>query len=349
MFLIGHSSEKIYGKNPDTIKIGLLIQDKSSVEAIYGAALAVESVNRQSDRLGIYFQIEARSMEGPWGTGAKETVDLVFNNASVLIVSADGRNSHLAEQVSAKTQVPMVSVQSSDPTLAQAFIPWFFNCVPDDNTQSQILLEVMHERKYKRPLVISDNSYDSKMQAVAVLKAAKKANYNITHFCKDDYPKIEGLSESMQNYNPDCIMLFMKPASAAGIISEINRSGMKPALFGSLLFSSETISEKLLTLLEGMTLISPGYLFVGEGEEFTRAYNKKYGITPCFSAACAFDAVNAITECFMSDPEGRSKLKEKLAQTGIEGMTGKFGFDSMGNRKGNIRLMTINGGHFVQN
>jgi ABC-type branched-subunit amino acid transport system substrate-binding protein len=348
LFITGHSSGNLYGNNPDTIKIGLLVQDKGSYDAINGAALAIASANKLTGKSGIFFQIEARSMEGPWGTGAKETVDLVFKNASVLIVSADGRNSHLAEQVSAKTQVPLISVKSSDPTLAQAFIPWFFSCVPDDNTQSEILLNTIIERKYKKPLVISENSYDSKMQTAAILKTANKMNCTISHFCRDDYHENTELIMSIKINNPDCIVLFMNPASSAAIVLELTRNSVKPALFGSLSFCIEKISEDQLLLFEGMTLVSPGYLFSMEGREFTVVYNKIYGTNPCFSAAVSYDAVKALINCFMSSPAGSPGLKEKLAQTSMEGITGNFGFDIMGNRTGKIELMKVKGGHFVQ-
>ena len=44
--------------------------------------------------------------------------------------SHDGRNAHLVEQVATKSQVVFLSAWASDPTLSQAFVPWFFSCVP---------------------------------------------------------------------------------------------------------------------------------------------------------------------------------------------------------------------------
>ena len=84
-------------------------------------------------------------MEGPWGTGSKQAVNLVFDEEVVAMLgSHDGRNAHLVEQVSAKSRVVFLSAWSGDPTLAQAFVPWFFNCVPNDLQQADVLIEEIY-------------------------------------------------------------------------------------------------------------------------------------------------------------------------------------------------------------
>jgi ABC-type branched-subunit amino acid transport system substrate-binding protein len=336
------------GSAPDTIRIGLLTQDKSAVDAVNGARLAIEKVNRSAGTSGYYFLVEGRSMEGPWGTGSKQSVDLIFKDISILIVSADGRNSHLVEQVSAKTQVPMISVQSSDPTLAQAFIPWYFSCVPNDISQSECLLTVIHERRYKKPLVISDNSYDNLKQSTILLKTGSRFNYSLMHFRLDDFQDNAELIRSIRDYNPDCILLFIKPDLAVDIISGLKKYRVRPALFGSLSFCNVRIPNKLLYPLDGMTLISPGYLFNENGREFARKYFTNYGSYPCFTAAFAYDAVNTIAESYRISHLGSSGLKEKLQQISMEGITGKFSFDKTGSRIGLIELMTIKNDHFIK-
>ena len=115
-------------------------------------------------------------MEGPWGTGSKQAVDLIFEDEVwALLGSHDGRNAHLVEQASAKSIVTFVSVWSSDPTLSQAFIPWFFNCVPSDDQQAVALIdEIYSKRKFSRVATITDNSYDSNQSLKSFLKFLNK-------------------------------------------------------------------------------------------------------------------------------------------------------------------------------
>ena len=129
-----------------TIKIGLLIQDSSYTSALNGAELAVRIANSKGGMNGRNFQLVTRSMEGPWGNGSKQAVNLIFEEKVwALMGSHDGRNAHLVEQAATKSTVVFVSAWSGDPTLSQAFVPWFFNCVPNDNQQAASLLNEIYE------------------------------------------------------------------------------------------------------------------------------------------------------------------------------------------------------------
>ena len=148
----------------DTIKLGLLIPDKQSVAAKHGAELAI--INANKDRSNAhYYVLEVRDMEGPWGTGSKVMVDLVFDEKVWAVVGCvDGRNSHLAEQVSAKSHVIFLNTLSGDPTLSKAFVPWYFSCVPNDIQNAIMLTEELLSRKTKGKIaVVTESGYDTEM------------------------------------------------------------------------------------------------------------------------------------------------------------------------------------------
>jgi ABC-type branched-subunit amino acid transport system substrate-binding protein len=93
-------------KADTTVKIGLLIQDNNSLAARYGAELAIRKANETGGFRGKQFRLITRSMEGPWGTGSKQAVDLIDGeNVCAILGSHDGRNAHLVEQVSAKERI----------------------------------------------------------------------------------------------------------------------------------------------------------------------------------------------------------------------------------------------------
>src|SRR5664279_4302228 len=158
-----------------TVKIGLLIQDNNTLAAKYGAEMAIHNANQTGGFKGKKFQLLTRSMEGPWGTGSKQAVDLIDKeNVCALMGSHDGRNAHLVEQVSAKERIVFLSAWASDPTLAQAFVPWYFTCVPNDLQQADALIEeIYNKRKIDKTVAISDNSYDSKLALDSFIKRIK--------------------------------------------------------------------------------------------------------------------------------------------------------------------------------
>ena len=149
----------------DTIKIGLLIPDNKSLAARQGAELAIRKANQKAGSNGNHFSLVVKSLEGPWGTGSKQAVSLIFDDKVCAIMgSCDGRNAHLVEQACTKARVVFLSAWSGDPTLSKAFVPWFFNCVPNDLQQSDSFIEEIYKkRKLKRIAIIIDNSYDSEL------------------------------------------------------------------------------------------------------------------------------------------------------------------------------------------
>ena len=67
----------------------------------------------------------------------------------------------------------------SDPTLSQAFVPWFFSCVPNDRQQADALIEEIYsKRKYTRVAIISDNAYDSEPGVKSFLKSPELPGQN---------------------------------------------------------------------------------------------------------------------------------------------------------------------------
>ena len=209
----------IMGLNEGTqasIKIGLLIQNKNSVAAKNGAELAIINANSKGDNR-FRFELVVKSMEGPWGTGSKQAVNLVFDEEVVAMLgSHDGRNAHLVEQVSAKSSVVFLSAWSGDPTLSQAFVPWFFNCVPNDLQQADALIEELYnKRRLTNITVVSDPGYDSQSSLRNFLKKVEMEGYpEPSQLSLDSTGKnINDLTEKILRAEPGCIVLLLHAAS----------------------------------------------------------------------------------------------------------------------------------------
>ena len=133
---------------PEIIKIGLLIPESGYIAAKNGAELAIRKANEMGGFAKYQFHLIVRSMEGPWGTGSKQAVTLVFDeNVVAILGSHDGRNAHLVEQVTAKSRVVFLSAWSGDPTLAQAFVPWFFNSIYNDIQLADALIDEIYTKR----------------------------------------------------------------------------------------------------------------------------------------------------------------------------------------------------------
>jgi branched-chain amino acid transport system substrate-binding protein len=336
-------------KTKDTIKIGLLIQNKNSVAAINGAELAILNANRADGKNRIEFELVVKSMEGSWGTGSKQAVTLIFDDdVAAILGSHDGRNAHLVEQVAAKSRVVFLSAWSGDPTLSQAFVPWFFNCVPNDLQQADNLIEeIYNRRKLKNIIAVCDKSYDSQSGLNNFLKNVKaKGKQEPLQFSFDStVSDIGNLTERIISKETGCVVMFVQPPTSAKIIEQIRLKYKNLPVFGSLTLLNENyISSNDLLKYENSLFISSVNLSDRSGISFCENFKKEFGNMPGAVAAYAFDGMNILIEAISQAGDERENLQKYIAGIKYEGVTGTIQFDEKGNRKGIPGFVEIKNG-----
>jgi branched-chain amino acid transport system substrate-binding protein len=333
----------------DTIKIGLLIQDKNSTAALRASELAVQKVNQNGGLNGLPVRLVVRSMEGPWGTGSREAVSLIFDeNVIGILGSNDGRNAHLVEQVAAKSRVVFLSAWTGDPTLSQAFVPWFFNCVFNNLQQADALIEEIYNRRnLVKIAVVSDKSYDSQSALNNFLKnLARQGKPEPLILSYDSAGKdINDLTERIIRSETGCAVLFVQPPASVKIIQQIKLKHMNLPVFGSFeLLDENHITEKDMKDYEKVAFVSSVNLSGRAGIAFSEDYKKRYGIIPGAVAACAFDGLNILIEAIKMAGTEREKIQKAIAAIKYEGVTGTIQFDEKGNRKGTPVFVEIKNG-----
>jgi len=332
-----------------TINIGLLIQNNKSTSARHGAEMAILKANDEGGLNGIPFKLVELSMEGPWGTGSKQAVNLIFEeNVVAILGSNDGRNAHLVEQVSAKARVVFVSAWSGDPTLAQAFVPWYFNCVPTDPQQTEALTEeICVKENLHKIAVVSDNDYDSKLALNSFLKKSKTSGRpDPKQFFYDDTNlDFNVLTDKIINADINGIILFGQHAGSLKIMQQIQQKKISIPVFGSLsVMGGSEFDESEWKSFENAVLISSGQWFNSNGLKFSREFQKKWGNKPGPAAAYAYDGMNLIINAVKNAGTSREQIQKYLKGVNYNGITGKIRFDDRGNRTGEVELMRIKNG-----
>jgi hypothetical protein len=71
------------------------------------------------------YRIVGVSSEAQWGKAADELVQLVYDSSLLGLVATDRDAAHLAEQIAAKTFIPVVAI-SNDRLLTSTNVPWIF-------------------------------------------------------------------------------------------------------------------------------------------------------------------------------------------------------------------------------
>ena len=351
---ISEHSESHEISTPEKVKIGFLIPDQKKLSAKHGAELAIQKANENGGYSGSSFQLIVRSTEGPWGAGSKESVNLVFEDEVLAIAGAlDGRNAHLAEQVAAKTKIAFLSTRATDMTLSQAFVPWYFRCIPNDKQQAVSLINgIIKNGNADKIAIISSEDYDSKYAAGTFLKVVD--SMNIT---KPTQFLLEYSNENILNMLNDIelsdiknIVLFVDYSSASKIVSATKQQNMTQTFFGSLsVLNNQKTSDFNRDIFEDVIFISSNHWFTDKGIVFQKEFKKIYGYKPGVAAAFAYDGVNVIIEAIKNAGPDRDKIIDELTKINYKnGVTGTIQFDVNGNRIVNTNLMIIKNGYPVE-
>jgi branched-chain amino acid transport system substrate-binding protein len=337
-----------------TVKIGLLIEGNNFLAAKHAADLAIQQANAAGGLNGIPFEMVELSMEGPWGTGSKQAVNLIFDKEVVAIVgSNNGRNAHLVEQVSAKTRVIFMSAWSGDPTLAQAYVPWYFSCVPNDLQQADALIdEIFNGEKINKITTVSDTDYDSKLALSSFLKRLKIAGKPdpTQIFYNNREQDFAGLPDQIVKGDAKGIILFGLPLASRKIMEELRQKKITLPVFGTLSVSGyEDTEETEFKSFDRAVLVTSGHWFTSGGQSFRQEFFKKYGYQAGPVAAYAYDGVNIIIEAVKNTGTEREEIQKYLKDIKYKGITGLIHFDEKGNRIGEAELMKIKNGIPVKN
>jgi len=337
-------------EGPDeTVKIGLLIPDNRSMAARHGAEMAIRKANDKGGFSGRPFQLVVRSMEGAWGTGSKEAVNLIFEEEVWAIMgSHNGRNAHLVEQVTTKARIVFLSAWASDPTLSQAFVPWYYSCVPNDLQQAVALIEeIYNKRRINKVAAVSDNDYDSKLALKSFVNKTKLAGKAdpLQFFYDNSSQDFNDLADQINKADVNCIILFGQPSASLKLIQQIRQRKMSQPVFGSLSVLGENeLSDQELKNYESVVLVFSGDWLKSKGLAFRQEFQRIYGNTPDAVAAYAYDGMTIIIDAIRNAGLDRDKIQISMTKIQYEGVTGPIQFDDKGNRQGAPELMEIKNG-----
>ncbi len=124
---------------------------------LHGAQLAVEEANARGGYGGKPFKLmlhndydnwQAKAVYGDdrptdsniWGSPSDETVKMIYDDRDWAIFgSISSESTHIALRVSLKAEIPIVNSASTDPTIPETYIPWYFTDLQDDRVQNLTL------------------------------------------------------------------------------------------------------------------------------------------------------------------------------------------------------------------
>jgi branched-chain amino acid transport system substrate-binding protein len=318
---------------------------------LHGAQMAVEEWNARGGYGGIPFKLmlhndydnwQAKTVYGDnrstdpsiWGSASDETVKMVYDDRDWAIFgSISSESTHIALRVALKAEIPIVNSASTDPTIPETYIPWYFTDLQDDRVQGLTLARRIYtELGLKRVALLRINSRYGRFGVLKFRDVSRRLGHPVVieqKFMPGDTDYSRAL-KIIQSSRADAIVLWTDEIPAANILKQMKALGMKQRVFGSY----RTLGPELLTeagsATEGFEAVFPYDPTRKEPKwvDFNARYETRFSEKPEQFASLAYDAMNATLESICKAGLNRARIHDALADIEeYDGVTGHMIFD----------------------
>lgn len=348
---IEHNSDQVFG-----------------LRMLHGAQLAVEEANARGGYGGKPFRLmlhndydnwQANAVYGPdrptdsgiWGSPSDEAVKMIYDDRDWAIFgSINSESTHILLRVALKAEIPIVNSASTDPTIPETGIPWYFTDLQDDRVQSFALARrIFTELGLKRVAILRVNNRYGRMGVPKFRDASRRLGHPVVieqKFMPGDTDFTQEL-KIIQGSRADAIVLWTDEIPAANILMQMKALGMKQRVFGSY----RTLGPDLLATAgpaaEGFEAVFPYDPTRKDPRwlEFNRRFEVRFREPPEQFASLAYDAMNALLDSICAAGLNRARIHDALADMQeYDGVTGHMVFDPNQKNVAPLFLGTVHNG-----
>jgi branched-chain amino acid transport system substrate-binding protein len=307
-----------------------------------------------SDFLRLPFRLIPRWSVNPWGTGVSQLARMVYDEQPLaLLGSMDSATTHLAEQVVAKAQLPLVSPIATDKSVTFAGVSWMFSCAPGDDAVARVLVEAV-QAELKSPadktVLLATTDHESRMTARELMRQLSRGGrrpdfrFDVAPGAMDIVQQLQATTEA----KPAVVVIIASAEDSARLTQAVREKVGTAAIFGG-----ESMGRRRFTELAGSAAEGVRFplLFVPNSADTTTAhfierFTSEHHRPPDYTAALTYDATRLLVEAIRRAGPNRARIREALAQLSPwPGIAGTIHFDGTGqNTRTDLCLGTIRNG-----
>lgn len=335
---------------------------------LHGAQLAIEQANARGGYGGKPFRLmihddynnwQRGAEYGPdrptassiWGSTSDEAVKMIYDDQDWAIFgSINSESTHIILRVALRGEIPIVNSASTDPTIPETYIPWYFTDLQDDRAQSYTLARhIFTELGLKRVALLRVNNRYGRFGVIKFRDAARRLGHPVVieqKFMPGDVDFHRQL-RVIRDSRADAIVLWTDEEPAGQILLLMQELGMKQRVFGSY----RTLGPDLLHLAgpasEGFEAVFPYDPTRDDPRwvEFNRTYQARFQEQPEQFAALAYDAMNILLKSICRAGLNRARIQDALDQVNhYDGITGQMTFDPLNKNVSPLYLGTVHDG-----
>ncbi len=361
-------------KNLTEVRIGLFGPIERNPDQVFGlrmlhgAQLAVEEANARGGYGGKPFRLmlhndydnwQAKAVYGPvrptdpaiWGSPSNEAVKMIYDDKDWAIFgSISSESTHIILRVALRAEIPIVNCASTDPTIPETYIPWYFTDLQDDRVQTFTLARRMYtELGLKRIAILRVNNRYGRMGVPKFRDASRRLGHPVV--IEQKYlPGDTDFSRELRIIKAsrvDGIVLWADETEAAGILKQMRAMGMKQRVFGSYRTLGPTLLAEAGPAAEGFEAVFPYDPSRKDPRwlDFNRRYEARFHEKPEQFAALAYDAMNALLDSICRAGLNRARIHDALADIReYDGVTGHMIFDPNQKNVAPMYLGTVHDG-----
>ncbi len=307
--------------------------DEAGGQMWQGASLAIEEANRQGGYRGLPFRLIPAWDGNPWAGGVAKLARVVYGDQVWAIIGGiDGATTHLAEQVVAKAQLTLVNPAATDRSIHTASVPWMFSCAPGDHLLAAAVSDELRKRGGHLALV-SAIDHDSRA-FVAQLKLAFVRD-RLSPVLHLEWPggteDPARIAQELDAAGQDAIVVVANAPESTALIQAIRGAG-----FTGILLSGPSVARA------DPDLRLNGVLYPALGDitpAFQTNFLTRYGRSPDYTAAHAYDAANIVISAIRTAGLNRPRIRDAVrALSPAHGVTGVIEWDEQGQNRRAVSL-----------
>jgi branched-chain amino acid transport system substrate-binding protein len=335
---------------------------------LHGAQLAVEEANARGGYGGKPFKLmqhndydnwQANAVYGDdrptdpaiWGSPSNEAVKMIYDDQDWAIFgSISSESTHIMLRVALRAEIPIVNSASTDPTIPETYIPWYFTDLQDDRVQSLTLARrIFTELGLKRAALLRVNSRYGRFGVLKFRDAARRLGHPVV--IEQKYlPGDTDFSKQLQvirSSRADAIVLWTDEAQAALILKQLRAAGMKQRVFGAYRTLGPTLLAEAGDAAEGFEAVFPYDPTRNDPRwiDFNKRFEDRFHEKPEQFASLAYDAMNALLDSICKAGLNRARIHDALADIEeYDGVTGHMVFDPNQKNVAPMYLGTVHNG-----
>src|SRR5208283_3462903 len=257
-----------------------------------------------------------------WGAASNDAVRMIYDDKVwAMFGSFSSESTHIALRLSLKAETPIVNSASTDPTIPETIIPWYFTDIQDDRVQGYTLARHIYtELGFKRVAILRINDRYGRFGVLKFRDASRRLGHPVVieqKFMPGDTDFRHQLAV-IEDSRVDAIVIWADVGPTAEILREMRELGMKLRVFGSHRTISGTAGDELIQLAgpaaEGFeavfpydpTRTDPRWL------DFVARYQARFHEVPDHFAALAYDAMRILLDAICRAGLNKGRIRDAL-------------------------------------